>query len=146
MEKARQYSALIMTHRLRLPILISTFALLAACQEDPPPGEVIAVPSGRELSLIDIVTNAPGPAGATARFRFLAPGLTSEDVEASAADMQAACDDFAIERIDGMVPEPQQIIISFASQAVPFGEAAPDAVQFFESYRPENGVCVWEAF
>jgi hypothetical protein len=146
MEKARQYPALKMANLFRFPILISAFALVVACQDDPPPGEVIDVPSGRELSLIDIVTNAPGPAGATARFRFLAPDLTPDDVEASAADMQAACDSFAIKRIDGMVPQPQQIIISFASEAAPFGEAAPDVVQFFESYRPENGVCVWEAF
>ena len=60
--------------------------------------------------------------------------------------MQAVCDSFAIQRIDGMVPAPQQIVISFASEVVPFGEAAPDVVQFFESYRPENGACVWEVF
>jgi hypothetical protein len=60
--------------------------------------------------------------------------------------MQALCDSFAIKRIDGMVPAPQQIVISFADAAVPFGEAAPDVVQFFESFRPENGTCVWEVF
>jgi hypothetical protein len=130
----------------RTPALVCAVALLAACQEEAPSGDRLDVPSGRALSLIDIVTNAPGPSGATARFRFLAPGLTAADLEASAADMQAVCDSFAILRIDGMVPAPQQIIISFSSEAVPFGEAAPDVVQFFESYRPENGACVWEAF
>lgn len=131
---------------LRLPALIGALVLVAACQEEPPAGEAVSVPSGRELSLIDIVTNAPGPAGATARFRFLAPGLSPEDAETAAADMQALCDSFAIKRIDGMVPAPQQIVISFADAAVPFGEAAPDVVQFFESFRPENGACVWEVF
>lgn len=131
---------------LRITALLGALALAAACQEDPPPGEVVTVPSGRALSLIDIVTNAPGPAGATARFRFLAPGLSPDDAEAAAADMQALCDSFAIKRIDGMVPAPQQIVVSFASEAVPFGEAAPEVVQFFESYRPENGACAWEVF
>lgn len=131
---------------LRITALLGALALVSACQEDPPPGEVVTVPSGRALSLIDIVTNAPGPAGATARFRFLAPGLSPDDAEAAAADMQALCDSFAIKRIDGMVPAPQQIVISFASEAVPFGEAAPEVVQFFESYRPENGACAWEVF
>ncbi len=133
-------------HPLRIPVCLGILMLVAACQEDPPAGEAITVPSGRTLSLIDIVTNAPGPAGATARFRFLAPGLSADDAETAAADMQALCDGFAVKRIDGMVPAPQQIVISFADAAVPFGEAAPDVVQFFESFRPENGACVWEVF
>ena len=121
-------------------------ALVAGCQDETPAGEAISVPSGRALTLIDIVTNARGPEGATARFRFLAPDLGPDDAESAALDMQALCDGFAIGRIDGMVPAPQQIIISLSSEAVPFGEAAPDVVQFFESYRPENDACVWEVF
>ena len=120
--------------------------LLAACQEDQPAGDAVTVPSGRELSLIEIVTNAPGPSGAAARFRFLAPGLTPDDAVAAAADMQALCDSFALPRIDGMVPAPQSIILSFSSKAVPFGQAAPEAVQFFESYSVATGACVWEQF
>jgi hypothetical protein len=129
-----------------LPTLICALALVAACQDETPAGDAVSVPSGRELSLIDIVTNARGPEGATARFRFLAPGLSREDAESAALDMQALCDSFAVDRIVGMVPAPQQIVISFASETVPFGEAAPDVVQFFESYRPEDGACVWEVF
>lgn len=131
---------------LRSLAVLAALILTTGCQEDDPSGEGIDVPSGRDLRLIDIITNAPGPAGATARFRFLAPGLGPDDVAASAADMQAVCDSFAVGRIDGMVPAPQQIIISFASAEVPFGEPAPDVVQFFESYRVENGVCIWEVF
>ncbi len=131
---------------LRMSAVLGAVAVLAACQDDTPAGEAVEVPSGRALTLIEIVTNARGPSGATARFRFLAPGLGAEDAEAAALDMQALCDSFAVERIDGMVPAPQQIVISFASEVVPFGEAAPDVVQFFESYRPENGACVWEVF
>jgi hypothetical protein len=126
------------------PILATT--LLAACQEDPPAGDAIAVPSGRDLSLIEIVTNAPGPSGAAARFRFLAPGLTQDDAVTAAADMQALCDSFALPRIDGMVPAPQEIILSFSADAVPFGEAAPDTVQFFEAYSVATGACVWEPY
>jgi hypothetical protein len=130
-------------------ILLTALAALAGCQEEAEEtgtGPTVEVPSGHTLSLIDVITNAPGPKGAAARFRFLAPDLTSEDVEATADDMQAVCDTFALGRIDGMVPEPQQIIITFMSAAAPFGEAAPDVVQFFESFRVENGACVWEVF
>lgn len=127
-------------------MLLAALAVVSGCQEEAADGPTVAVPSGRTLSLIDVITNAPGPAGAAARFRFLAPDLTSEDVEAAAADMQVVCDSFALPRTDGMVPAPQQIIVTFMSDAVPFGEAAPDVVQFFESFRIENGACVWEVF
>ena len=130
---------------LALPFLLALVAL-PGCKDEAGDGPKVEVPSGRTLSLIDVITNAPGPKGATARFRFLAPDLTSEDAEAAAADMQVVCDAFARERTEGMVPAPQQIIISFASAAVPFGEAAPDVVQFFQSYRIEGDACVWEVF
>ena len=127
-------------------MVLSALAVVSGCQEEPQAGLAVEVPSGRALSLIDVITNAPGPSGAAARFRFLAPGLASEDVESSLEDMQAICDGFALERTRGMVPEPQQIIITFMSAAVPFGEAAPDVVQFFEAFRVENDACVWEVF
>jgi hypothetical protein len=127
-------------------MLLAALAGVPGCQDEATGGIKVDVPSGRALTLIDVITNAPGPAGAAARFRFLAPDLTSEDAEAAATDMQVVCDRFAIERTQGMVPEPQQIIISFASAAVPFGEPAPDVVQFFEAFRIENGACVWEVF
>ena len=129
--------------RALLPVLLLA---ISGCQDEAPAGPQVEVPSGRELSLIDVVTNAPGPEGAAARFRFLAPGLAAEDAETANADMQVVCDSFALERTDGMVPEPQQIIITFMGAAVPFGEPAPDVVQFFESFRAENGACVREIY
>jgi hypothetical protein len=119
---------------------------LSACKEDSPAEGAIAVPSGREISLIEVISNAPGNEGATARFRFLAPGLSPDEVEATVADMQALCDSYALPRTQGMVPAPQQIVISLSAEPVPFGAAAPDVVQFFEVYRPEAGACIWEPF
>jgi Family of unknown function (DUF6497) len=129
-----------------IAVSLTALGLTAGCQQDAADGEKVEVPSGRDLRLIDIITDAPGPQGATARFRFLAPGLSSDDLESSAIDMQAVCDSFAVGRIDGMVPAPRQIIISFSSAEVPFGDAAPDVVQFFESYRVENSLCIWEVY
>lgn len=131
-------------HRLFLAVPVLT--ALAACQEDAPAPDAISVPSGRAVSLIEVVTNAPGPQGATARFRFLVPGLAADDAEAAQDDMQALCDGFALPRIDGMVPAPQQVIISLSAEAVPFGEAAPGIVQFFEAYGLQGGACIWEQF
>lgn len=133
-------------NRLTLAALFAVLAAAGGCEETTTSDGAIAVPSGREVRLIEIVTNAPGPEGATARFRFLAPGLTEADIPASADDMQALCDSYAVGRIDVMVPRPQQIIISLAGAEVPFGEASPDVVQFFEAYRIEDGACIWAAF
>lgn len=126
--------------------LLVALSATAACQEDAPAEGAIAVPSGREVTLIDVITNAPGVAGAAARFRFLVPGLDEDDLEASIDDMQVLCDNHAIPLTVGMVPEPQQIIIALLALEVPFGQPAPEVVQFFETYRVEDGACVVEPF
>jgi hypothetical protein len=130
----------------RLAVLFAAGSALAACQEDTPVTGAIAVPSGRTVVPIDVITNAPGTAGAAARFRFLVPDLGEDDLEASASDMQALCDAHALPMTSGMVPAPQQIIISFMAAEVPFGEPSPDVVQFFETFGIEDGACVVEPF
>jgi hypothetical protein len=127
------------------PILF-LIPLLAACREESAAGELIPVPSGREVRLHEVITNVPGTEGATARFRFIAPGLGMEDIQSSADDMLALCETYALPRTAAMVPVPSQIVISLAAAPVPFGEAAPDVVQFFEGYRAEGGACIWAAF
>lgn len=136
--------------RATRPILALAASLLlaaGACEDDAPApaaGEAVAVPSGRTVQVLDVITNAPGAEGATARFRFVVPGLSREDDWAE--DMQALCDQYALPRTEAMVPQPQQIIIALADRAVPFGQAAPDAVQFFEGYRVQDHSCIWEVF
>lgn len=110
-------------------------------------GISVAVPSGQPVTLQDVIANAPGPEGLTLRFRFLAPAIAgSVDFDTAAADMQHLCDSFAIPRLAEIGPQAQQVVISLSSEAVPFGEPAPDVVQFFESYRIEGDSCVWEMF
>lgn len=116
---------------------------------EPGDGTPITVPSGQEITLQDVIWNAPGPDGIALRFRFLAPGIApggGVDFDMAAADMQHLCDAYALPRIAEQGPHPEQVIISLSDVAVPFGEAAPEATQFFESYRIEDGVCVWEMF
>jgi hypothetical protein len=121
-------------------------AALAACQEDDLPEGAIPVPSGRVVLPVDVITNVPGTAGAAARFRFLSPDLAASDLAASADDMQALCDSHALPLTDGMVPAPQQVIITLMAEEVPFGEPAPEVVQFFETYGVDSGRCVVEPF
>jgi hypothetical protein len=98
------------------------------------------------VQLIDVISNVAGTAGAAARFRFLVPDLAADDFAVSVDDMQELCDTYALPKTIGTVPQPQQIIISLAAAKVPFGQAAPDVVQFFETYRIEDGACVVEPF
>ncbi len=109
--------------------------------------DLIPVPSGQTVTLLDVVLDAPGPAGPVARFRFLAPGIGDGSVafEAAVADMQALCRTYAMPRVAGTVPQPTQIIISLSAAPVAFG-APTGTVQYFEAYRIAGDTCIWEAF
>jgi hypothetical protein len=106
----------------------------------------LEVPSGLAVTLQEVIWNVPGAQGLTLRFRFVAQDLAGLDVETALADMQVLCDRYAAPRLTDFGPVPQQIIISLADAARPFGETAPDAVQYFEAYRVENGACIWEIY
>jgi hypothetical protein len=110
----------------------------------------IVVPSGQAVQFLDVVTDAPGPDGPTARFRFLAPAIAREggtvDFDTAAADMLHLCETVVLPLLADAGQTPSQVVISLSDRAVGFGEAAPEATQFFEAYRLENGRCIWEAF
>jgi hypothetical protein len=118
----------------------------------PPPSDgspQVAVPSGMEVYYEDVIQNVPGE-GLVYRFRFVAPAIAraggTVSAEDAQGDMQALCDSFALPRIPATGPQPGQIIISFSDRPVPFGQPVPEATQFFEAYRIEDGRCVWEIF
>ncbi|RAZ87663.1 DUF6497 family protein [Cereibacter johrii] len=109
----------------------------------------IAVPSGQAVTLIDTIWNEPGPAGLTFRFRFLTPGIAAGggvDYDTAFSDMVALCESYVLPRVAEMVPPPAQVIVSLSDRPVPFGEADPDATQYFEAFSIRDGHCIWEAF
>lgn len=112
--------------------------------------DLLAVPSGQAVSLIDVIQNEPGPDGMAVRFRFLAPAIARDGGTVTAdvadADMQFLCDAYALDRIANTGPQPQQIIISLLDRPVPFGETVPDATQFMQSYSIVDGACAWDVF
>jgi Family of unknown function (DUF6497) len=114
------------------------------------PDAPIAVPSGQLVTLQDVVWNAPGPDGLTLRFRFVAPAIAREggnvDFDMAMADMLHLCQSYALPRVSSTGPQPSQIVISLSDVAVPFGEAAPEATQYFEAYAIREGLCIWEMF
>ena len=116
------------------------------------PGEAAAIllPSGQTVTLLETIWNAPGPQGLVTRFRFLAPEINPEtgsvDFTAAADDIAWLCQNFALERVVQTGPLPSQVIVSLADRDLPFGETVPEATQYFEAFRIENGSCIWEVF
>ena len=66
-------------------------------------GEVIDVPSGQDVSLLETVSNVPGNNGPALRFRFLAPAIARDDgtidADTAASDMDYLCNDFALKHL-----------------------------------------------
>lgn len=147
--------------RLCLSRPIALVALLAAAfctglaqatdspEVTPGDGVTVEVPSGQSITLQEVVWNAPGTDGLATRFLFVAPGIAPGggiDFDTASADMQHLCDAFALPRVKDNTPPPEQIVISLSDRPVPFGQSAPEATQFFESYTLKDGVCTWEMF
>jgi hypothetical protein len=113
-------------------------------------GDVISVPSGQAVTLLEVIEDTAGPDGLTLRFRFLAPGVAKDggtvDAETAGKDMDALCQDYALPRIASTGPQPAQIVISMSDRDVPFGESHPEATQLFNSYSIADGKCVWDMF
>lgn len=110
------------------------------------PLAAMELPSGLEAVLFEVRSDEVSGA-AWLRFRFVAPGLdAAAGFETALEDMQFLCDAVALPHLAETGAAPEIIVISLSDREVVFGEVDPAAVQFFESYRAENGVCIWEVF
>ncbi|WP_373353507.1 DUF6497 family protein [Pseudoroseicyclus sp. CXY001] len=116
-----------------LPLLLLA-ALPAAAQD-------VTAPSGHPWRIFDVVLEE-----GTARLRFVSEDLTADDFEAIAGDFQWLCDNLALPALEGSEITPSEIVISLSDRELPFGAIVPEAVQFFEAYRVEDGACIWELF
>lgn len=105
----------------------------------------VTLPSGQQVTLIEVLSNIPGSEGLATRFRFLSPDVTrgtgSIDVDTAGADMDWLCTTYALPRLPTNGPQPAEIIISMSDMDVPFGEDHPEATQFFASYSIADGTC-----
>lgn len=131
---------------LRLMVAAAFSAVTVSPAVSATDGTPIALPSGLTVTFLDVVTDAPGM-GPAHRFRFVSTELdANQDYTTTEADMAHLCRAYALPRVESADPRPEAIVITLADRAVPFGEMAPEAVQFFEAYRPEGGECVWQGF
>ncbi len=86
--------------------------------------------------------------GGLARFRLLVPalreaGATYDDV---AQDFAWLCESLALPALAANGWTPIEVVVALSDREVPFGEADPEAVQFFEGFRIEDGTCIAQAF
>lgn len=120
-------------------------ATTVAGQEEARP--VPSVPSGLHVTLQDHMLDDLGAQGVFARFRFVVPeiahGAGFAQVE---ADFAILCRDYALPALQDAAVQPDRIVISYADAPIAFGVSDPDSVQFFETFRVENDICIWEGF
>jgi hypothetical protein len=103
--------------------------------DQPPPAGPEAVPAGAAT-------------GGLARFRLVVPGLGGERAayEDVAADFAWLCGSLALPALDANGWSPTEVVIALSDREVPFGQPDPEAVQFFEGFRIEDGTCIGQAF
>lgn len=119
--------------RFLMAVLVMMAGPLAASE--------IAVPSGRTLTLFDVIMEP-----ATARFRFVLPqaGSGVEFVDL-VDDLHFLCEDVVVPALAEAGQDVPHLVISVSAAEVPFGEPT-DVVQFFQPFRLQGGACVWEEF
>ena len=124
------------------------FAMAMAMAPGVVQAESVQVPSGQPVQFIEMLQDARGSEGLTMRFRFLAPQIAKETgsigIDSALEDIDSLCAAYAAPAVADMRPAPRQIVISLMDRIVEFGATNPDATQFFEAYRIENGTCIWE--
>jgi hypothetical protein len=109
--------------------------------------EAQSVPSGQTVTLQEVLVDRLGEE-TWLRFRFIAPQISNDgngiDYESAAEDMIALCQSLALPYMDEFELEGDVIVVSFSDRAVEFGQADPEATQFFEAFRHLDGNCIWE--
>ncbi|EEE38043.1 hypothetical protein RKLH11_1884 [Rhodobacteraceae bacterium KLH11] len=109
---------------------------------------LLPVPSGQPVELGNVLLDT-NPGELWVRFRFIAPKIGSTvgqiSYDVSVIDMAHLCQTLAIPYVAQHELEPARVVISFSDRAVEFGASDPDVTQFFEVYRLEQSMCIWEA-
>lgn len=110
--------------------------------------DAFAVPSGQPVTLQDVFWEEGDTL--VLRVRFLAPQIARAggtiDYDTATKDMLHLCETYVKPQVQVSTDMPDQIILSLSDIDVPFGEADPEATQFFEAYSLQNDACIWEVY
>ena len=108
------------------------------------------LPSGTQAALHEVLLDKVGTEDYV-RFRFVAPAIDRDmelapDHAALEGDFPHLCTAIALPYMTEHGLSADKIVISLADRVTDFGIADPEATQYFEQFRAENGDCIWEAF
>lgn len=116
-------------------------AFMLAILSGPATASEIAVPSGKVLTLFDVIMEPE-----MARFRFTLPSIAlGVEFVDLVDDLQYLCDDIAVPALVEAGREVPQLVISVSAAPVPFGEPT-DVAQYFQPFRVAADACEWEEF
>ncbi|MEM6940471.1 MAG: DUF6497 family protein [Pseudomonadota bacterium] len=119
----------------------AVLALLVLCV----PAAALQMPSGKSVTLLEVLRDQVSGED-WLRFRFVAEGISRADpYETTADDMLYLCERQALPYLHAHALRADVVVISLADRATEFGVADPEVVQFFEAFRPDSDVCMWEA-
>lgn len=128
---------------------LASFAAAAeVMQGDWPTGEVEA-PSGQPLVLRDLmVEETPWSGEMQIVVRLLAPLIAGEGLSNSElrTDMDWACRTWGVPAAQTRASTPDWIVIEMMEAPVERGLSTPGVRRYFETYRLEGPVCIWELF
>lgn len=113
-----------------------------------PTGEVIA-PSGQPVVVSDVLFEEnPYSGEMQVVVRLLAPLIAGEGLARSELreDMDWACRTWGVPAAETLASAPDWVVVEFMAAPVARGRATPEIRQFFETYRLEGSVCIWELF
>ena len=80
------------------------------------------------------------------RIRLVAPQIVDQEqfsFDVVEPDFQVLCDSEGLRIVAEFAPNAREIVVSVASETVPFGESAPNVVQYFDLFSVEGNTCVW---
>lgn len=103
-----------------------------------------SVPSGQPIVFLQFISENDGD---MVRFRFHTPEIGAGFGYAEVFDdFQILCDEQVMPALTLNNLNPSQIVLSMSAADIPFGEDDPSVLQFFEVFRPQNDICIWEEF
>lgn len=111
----------------------------AICQLD----ETLTAPSGRAVTLCDVVYEVQPNNASWAVVRVLDPGLPDTITVADRTDHDWVCETWGIAALE-KEPRPERIVVQIMQEPFVRGEPAPGITQSIEAYREEGGTCIWE--
>lgn len=122
----------------RFSVAFALCAAAAAAQD-------VTVPSGTAVTLMDVIIESEP---SVARFRFLAPDIGTDGKQFAdlVDDFEYLCNELARPALAENGWDGDSVVVSMSGAEVPFGEASPDVLQFFQPFQLGDGACQWEDY